>query len=177
MFKIPEKNYIDPRVKMQKSSIGGYGSFAVAPIKKGEVVISWGGGVVVTDEDFQKGFAAGIYQPESAIHFDKNHKWVSLASDPNYEDAAINHSCNPNLWFENGWPLVASRDIPEGEEVTFDYATGETYPLHSECHCGAKDCRKHITGEEWQDKKFQEKYKGHFNPYIQGLIDELHQSV
>lgn len=171
-FNIPPKNFIDPRVKTQNSTIEGRGSFATAPIKKGEVVVSWGGGVIITDEEFQKGFAKGKYQPESAIHFDKNHKWVSLASEPNSDDTAINHSCNPNLWFENGWPLVARRDIAEGEELTFDYATGETYPLQSECHCGAKNCRKHITGEEWKDLNFQEKYKSHFCPYIQGLIDK-----
>lgn len=172
MLSIPEKKYLDSRVKIQKSSIEGYGLFALAPIKKGEVVIIWGGGAVVTDEEFQKGFKEGLYQPESAIHFNESYKWVSLASDPDYEDAAINHSCDPNVWFANGWPLVARRDISKGEELTFDYATGETYPLQSKCHCGAKNCRKHITGEEWKDLKFQEIYKGHFNPYIQGLINK-----
>ncbi|OGF36646.1 hypothetical protein A2482_00295 [Candidatus Falkowbacteria bacterium RIFOXYC2_FULL_48_21] len=172
MFNIPARNFIDPRVKLFDSPIEGKGVLASAPIKKGEVVISWGGGVIVTDEEFQKGFAQGLYQPESAVHFDENHKWVSLASEPNYEDAAINHSCDPNVWFENGWPLVARRDIAAGEELTFDYATGETYPLQSECHCGAENCRHHITGKEWQDPMFQKKYHGHFNPYIQGLIDK-----
>ena len=172
MFNIPDKNFIDPRVKLFDSPIEGKGVLASAPIKKGEVVISWGGGVIVTDEEFQKGFAEGLYQPESAVHFDENHKWVSLASDPNYEDAAINHSCDPNVWFENGWPLVTRRDIAAGEELTFDYATGETYPLQSDCLCGAKNCRHHITGEEWKDLAFQKKYNGHFNPYIQGLIDK-----
>ncbi|MFH1551781.1 MAG: SET domain-containing protein-lysine N-methyltransferase [bacterium] len=172
MHNIPEEDYIDPRVKRKKFSTGGYGLFAIAPIKKGELVIRWGGGVIITDKEFQKGFKEGKYQSESAIHFDENLKWVSLASDSDYIDAAINHSCDPNLWFENGWPLVARRDIAKSEELTFDYATGETYPLNSECHCGAKDCRKNITGEEWKSQKFRNKYKGHFNPYIQGLINK-----
>ena len=172
MFNIPEKNFIDSRVEMRNSPIEGKGSFAIAPIKKGEVVISWGGGVIVTEEDFQKGFAEGLYQPESAVHFDENHKWVSLASEPIIEDTAINHSCDPNLWFENGWPMVARRDIEAGEELTFDYATGETYPLQAECNCGSTNCRKRITGEEWKDDNFRSTYKGHFCPYIQGLIDK-----
>ena len=164
--------YIDPRVKMQESPTAGNGLFATAPIKKGELVIEWRGGLIVSNEEFEKGFKKGLYQPESAIHFDENHKWVTLASDPDPEDAAINHSCDPNLWFENGWPLVARRDIAVGEEITFDYATGETYPLNSECYCNTKNCRKWITGKEWKDIEFQKKYKGHFNPYIQGLIDK-----
>ncbi len=172
MFNIPEKEFIDPRVEMRQSVIEGSGTFVSAPIKKGEVVIIWGGGVVVTDEEFQKGFAEGLYQPESAVHVDENHKWAALTSEPNYKDVALNHSCDPTLWFENGWPLVARRDIATGEELTFDYATGETYPLNSECHCGEKDCRKNITGEERKSKKVRERGKGHINPYIQGLIDK-----
>jgi len=172
MYDIPKEDYIDPRVERKKSLMGGYGLFATAPIKKGELVLRWGGGVIVSNEEFQKGFKEGKYQPESAIHFDENHKWVSLASEPDYIDSSINHSCDPNLWFEDGWPLVARKDIVKGEELTFDYATGETYPLNSECNCGVKDCRKNITGEEWKDQEFRKKYKGHFNPYIQGLINK-----
>jgi uncharacterized protein len=169
---IPEKSFVDPRVEIRNSSIEGSGSFATAPIKKDEVVIIWGGGLIVTNEAFEEGFARGLYQPETAIHFDKDHKWVGLASTVDTEDPYLNHSCDPNLWFTNGWPLTARRDIDVGEELTFDYATGETYPLHSECQCGLPDCRHHITGEEWKDESFREKYKDHFNPYIQSLIDE-----
>ena len=169
---IPEKSFIDPRVEIRNSSIEGSGSFVTAPIKKGEVVIIWGGGLIVTSEEFEKGFKNGLYQPETAIHYDKDHKWVGLASTNDTEDPYLNHSCDPNLWFTNGWPLTARRDIAAGEELTFDYATGETYPLHSECQCGSADCRHHITGKEWEDPLFREKYKDHFNPYIQGLIDE-----
>lgn len=168
---IPEEPWTDPRVEIRSSSIAGQGSFANAPIKKGEVVIRWGGGVIVTEKEFQEGFKEGKFKPETSIHFDKNHKWVQLASDQNDADPFLNHSCDPNLWFTNGWPLAARRDIAAGEELTFDYATGETYPLHSECECGSVDCRRNITGEEWKDGDFLEKYRGHFNPYIQELID------
>ncbi len=171
MSPVPSENFIDPRVEIRKSHVEGNGSFATAPIKKGEVVIVWGGGVIVSHEEFEKGFAEGIYQPETAIHYDKDHKWAQLASDNDEQDAFLNHSCDPNVWFTNGWPLTARRDINAGEELTFDYSTGETYPLHSECQCGSNDCRHHVTGKEWQDPAFQEKYIGHFNPYIQSLID------
>lgn len=177
MEKIPKQTYIDPRIKIKKSPTSGQGLFAVDQIKKGELVIRWGGGVIVTNKEFEKGFKKGIYQPESAIHFDEGHKWASLASEPDPEDAAINHSCDPNLWFEKGWPLAARRDIAAGEEITFDYSTGETYQLNSKCKCGAKNCRKFITGKEWRDSEFQKKYQGHFNPYIQKLIDKQTQKI
>lgn len=168
----PEKEFYDPRVEVRNSDVAGSGSFATAPIQAGELVIRWGGGVIVTDEEFQKGFAEGKYKPETSVHYDAGHKWVQLASDPDETDAAINHSCDPNLWFTSGWPLTARRNIAAGEELTFDYSTGETYPLQSECQCGSKICRKNVTGEEWRDPHFREVYKGHFNPYIQSLIDQ-----
>jgi len=168
---IPKESWIDPRVGIRSSPIAGRGSFAKESIKEGELVIRWGGGVVVSDEEFQRGFKQGKYQPETSIHFDKDHKWVQLADDPNDADPFLNHSCDPNLWFAGGWPLVARRDIAAGEELTFDYATGETYPLSGRCECGSRDCRTMITGEEWNDPSFRERYNGHFNPYIQELIE------
>ena len=171
-YNIPLKTWLDPRIEIRSSTVDGSGSFAKELIKKNEVVIIWGGGVVVTEKEFQKGFAEGKYQSETAIHFDETHKWVQLATDIDEQDAALNHSCDPNLWFVGGWPLAARRDIMSGEELTFDYSTGETYPLRSECRCDAINCRKKITGEEWKDSDFREKYKGHFNPYIQALIDK-----
>ncbi len=129
MSLIPKDNWLDPRVEIRVSGVSGKGSFAKAPIQKGETVVMWGGGVIVPNAEFEKGFAEGLYEPETAIHFDKDHKWVQLASDDDKEDAFLNHSCDPNLWFTNGWPLTARRDILAGEELTFDYAT--VRPIHS----------------------------------------------
>jgi SET domain-containing protein len=167
----PEEAFVDPRVELRSSPIQGNGLFANAPIKKGELVLQWGGGEVVTNEEFEKGFAEGKYQPESSVHFDADHKWATPADEPDDIDAAINHSCDPNLWYENGWPLVARKDIAKDEELTFDYATGETYPLNSACKCGSPNCRGRVTGEEWKDPEFRKRYEGHMNPYIQSLID------
>lgn len=173
MFNIPEKSFIDERVEVRESPIAGKGSFVTAPVKKGETVIVWGGGVIVTNEEFEKGFKEGKFRPETAMHYDSSHKWTNLASDDEDDpDPYLNHSCNPTLWFQNGWPLVARRDINAGEELTFDYATGETYPLNSKCQCGTSECRHNISGEEWKDYNFQKKYEGHFSPYIQDLIDK-----
>ncbi|MCA9388421.1 SET domain-containing protein-lysine N-methyltransferase [Candidatus Berkelbacteria bacterium] len=171
--KIPDQSWVDPRVEIRSSEIAGKGSFAKETIDKGELVIRWGGGVIVPEQEFEQGWREGKYQPETAIHFDKDHMWVQLASDSDDTDPYLNHSCDPNLWFD-GWSLVARRNIVAGEELTFDYATGETYPLKGACTCGASNCRRKITGKEWQDEEFRRTYAGHFNPYIQGLIDENH---
>lgn len=171
MHDLPKETWVDPRVEIRSSPISGKGSFTKASIREGEVVIQWGGGVIVSEAEFQQGLQDGKYQPETAIHFDTDHKWAQLAADPSDTDPFLNHSCDPNLWFTGGWPLAARRDIAAGEELTFDYATGETYPLHGQCSCGTTYCRTFITGDEWAEPEFQLKYKGHFNPHIQSLID------
>ena len=166
-----EKTYINPKVKMMTSPISGVGLFSLEYIAEGELVIHWWGWIIVTIEEFEQWYKQGKYQTDSAIHYDSKHMWVDLNDSPDYADAAINHSCDPNTWFDNSWRLVARRDISPWEEITFHYATGETYPLHYECKCGSKDCMKYITWKEWQNISFQNKFKQHFNPYIQWLID------
>ena len=44
-------DWIDPRIEIRPSPIGGKGMFASAPIKQGEVVTIWGGTLLLTDED------------------------------------------------------------------------------------------------------------------------------
>jgi hypothetical protein len=68
---------------------------------------------------------------------------------------------------------VALRDIRAGEEVCFDYATSDGSPYDEfECHCGAKACRSHVTGDDWKLPAVQARYAGHFSPYLQARIDK-----
>ena len=39
------------------------------------------------------------------------------------------------------------------------------------CTCGAGACRKTLTHEDWQRDDVQARYRGHFHPYIQAMID------
>lgn len=89
-------------------------------------------------------------------------------------DLYTNHSCDPTIWWEDEGTMSARRDIDEGEELTFDYGSSETIETAIRtCGCGSKDCRKLITPEDWKRKDLQEKYKGHFMPYLQKKIDSL----
>src|SRR5215210_6754951 len=92
---VPNRKYslhswVDPRIEIRPSPIGGKGMFAREPIKKGETVIVWGG-VVLTEEDLESGnFRKGTL---SAI---TEHLW--LGDPPDGEDYVAdytNHSCDP----------------------------------------------------------------------------------
>ncbi len=68
-----------------------------------------------------------------------------LSEDPKSPtiDDFLNHSCRPNLGFENGsLMLYALRDIQLGEELTFDYSTTMNEIGWSiKCRCRAENCR------------------------------------
>ncbi|MBI2310915.1 MAG: SET domain-containing protein-lysine N-methyltransferase [Betaproteobacteria bacterium] len=61
----------------------------------------------------------------------------------------MNHACDynclgPDLLFD-----VALRDIPEGREITTDYASLYLLPRESfDCHCGAPNCRGRISADD-----------------------------
>ena len=89
---------------------------------------------------------------------------------------SINHSCDSNLWQGDEVTLLARRDIATGEELTVDYAlcTAQSdWVLDSDCRCGAAVCRHIITGEDWKRREVQERYRGHFSPFLNRRIAEI----
>jgi len=60
----------------------------------------------------------------------------------------VDHSCEPNSLFDiPSLSLVAIRDIPEGEVVTFFYPGAEVELAQEfDCHCGSAHCLRQIKG-------------------------------
>lgn len=162
-------SWIDPRIEIRSSPIGGKGMFAREPIKNGEVVIVWGG-VVLTEVDLESGnFSKGTL---SAI---AENLWLGDA--PGGEDFAAdytNHSCDPNLWMKDEVTLMARGDVKAGEELTADYMmweANENYMAAWQCNCGSPLCRETITGKDWRLPEIQERYRGHFSPFLNRRIE------
>jgi len=66
------------------------------------------------------------------------------------------------------------RNIKPGEEITYDYAMTDSDPDdYFKCNCGAKNCRRIITGKDWKSPSLQKKYRGYFSFYIQEKIKKL----
>lgn len=75
----------------------------------------------------------------------------------------FNHSCEPNLWFAGDDRLVAMRDIEVGVELTYDYCTAKRlYTKKFTCRCGAKNCRKDVTYEDYKLPHLRQKYRDHW---------------
>ena len=77
-----------------------------------------------------------------------------------------NHSCDPNLGMRGEITFVAMRDICAGEELTHDWAMTDDDDYSIECNCGAPDCRKTLTGKDWQRPDLQKRYAGYFSAYL-----------
>jgi SET domain-containing protein len=172
------KNYLpqtwrDPRIEFRNSRISGTGMFAREPIKKGEVVCIVGG-TVMNDAEFAA-FQA-THRLYSFIQIDEHLYLVEDIETTRSLDAAMNHSCDSSTWMDDEVTLAARRDIESGEEVTVDYAlftTQSNWILDNRCRCGSPDCRRIITGDDWRREDVQERYRGHFSPFINRRIKRL----
>lgn len=87
-------------------------------------------------------------------------------------NSKFNHSCDPNCGTRQNatgaFDFVARNNIQVGEELTFDYATRNYIIQHfpSTCQCGAKECRRSITGYKDLPQKFKDRYSGFIAPYL-----------
>ncbi len=133
------------------SKIHGYGVITTRPFKAGETVCFGDGVLYTADAEFDDTYALILPGEDSG------------QGDPLFWDLAcqtrwFNHSCVPNAEVQSRWEhaentmrawWVALRDIPVGEEITYDYAF--TAEVAEACHCGAASCRGLIVDEDPQN--------------------------
>src|SRR5215210_3288471 len=169
-----EQTWVDARQDFRASPTQGIGSFALAPIRRGEVVEVVGG--VVMDEDEFRAFV----RKTTRFHAIQVDEGLHLVERPELtqrrQGGSLNHSCDSNLWMANEVALVARRDIAVGEELTVDYALFTVDPdwaLERSCRCGVPDCRRTITGNDWRLPRVQGRYYPHFSPFVNRRIERL----
>ena len=94
--------------------------------------------------------------------------WLHSAGD--LLDDCGNHSCEPNLGIRGQIVYVALRDIAAGEELTYDWAMEENAPTRTRCRCGARRCRRVLSGRDWRIPRLQRRYRGYFSSYLEDKI-------
>ena len=161
--------YISPKAeKGVKSKIEGRGLFAIKPIKKGEIVAIKGGHIIdwKTLKKHEKLIGA------SYIQIDDGFVLAPLTkSEVEKVMMFLNHSCNPNVGVRGEITFVAIRDVRTGEELTIDYAMIDDDNYTMKCYCGARNCRKIVTGKDWKHKNLQRKYGKYFSAFIREKIE------
>jgi hypothetical protein len=88
-----------------------------------------------------------------------------------------NHSCDANLGMRGEITFVAMRDIRAGEELTHDWATTDDDDYSIECKCGTPNCRKILTGKDWQLAQLQKRYAAYFSAYLARKIAMMNRGV
>lgn len=121
-------------ILIHDSAIEGKGVFANRDFKKGEVIIKWAKGHIISQEEFEQ-------LPKEEKKYVSYFKGKYRINQP--PERYVNHSCDPNTYVENNAD-VASRDIKKGEEITSDYTKEGVPHFDLKCNCGSKYCRKVI---------------------------------
>jgi uncharacterized protein len=168
-------SYLSPKTEVRESKIHGRGLFAIADIAKDEIV-AVKGGHIVDRKTLREKITPRLGSVEIQIDDDL---FIAPVTDEERELSMLysNHSCDANLGIRGEITFVAIRDIRAGEELTHDWATTDDDNYFVECKCGAPNCRKTVTGKDWQRRELQKRYAGYFSAYLARKIAMLDTGV
>jgi len=157
-------SYRSPKTEVRESKIHGRGLFATADIAKDEVV-AVKGGHIISRQQLRKKIAPRLGPVEIQIGDDL---FIAPVTDQERGSSMLysNHSCDPNLGMRGEITFVAMRDIRAGEELTHDWATTDDDNYSVKCNCGSPNCRRTLTGKDWQRPELQGRYAGYFSAYL-----------
>jgi SET domain-containing protein len=157
-------SYRSPNTEVRESKIHGRGLFATADIAKNEI-IAVKGGHIVDRKTLREKITPRLGSVEIQIDDDL---FIAPVIEEEREFSMLysNHSCNANLGIRGEITFVAMRNIRAGEELTHDWAMTDDDNYSVECKCGAPNCCKILTGEDWQRPDLQKRYDGYFSAYL-----------
>ena len=128
-------------LKIVRSNIHGYGGVATRPYRRGEILCYGDGIMYSADDDFDDTYALVLNEEDAN---GRGQLFFDLVCQTRW----FNHSCDPNSEVMLEWDdaknglsawWVSLRDIPAGEEITYDY--GFVADVAEACYCGAANCR------------------------------------
>jgi hypothetical protein len=143
----------------KKSEIQGDGIFTTREYRKGDFVVKLTGKRIKRkyNEETDRKLCANWFGIGKDL-------WI----DPNFPLSKINHSCNPNIGIKGVVSFYALRDIKNGEELTFDYATSEEESDWTmKCNCGSKKCRGKMTSIQFLPLEIYNNYLPYIPKYFQ----------
>ena len=157
-------SYRSPKTEVRESKIHGRGLFAIADITKNEIVAVKGGHIV--DRKTLREKITPVLGPVEIQLDDELFIAPVTEEEREWSMLYLNHSCDPNLGMRGEITFVAMRDIHAGEELTHDWAMTDDDDYSVQCKCGVSDCRKTLTGRDWQRPDLQKRYAGYFSDYL-----------
>jgi hypothetical protein len=158
-------SWFSAKTEKRPSPIQARGLFAREPIPKGEIVAVKGGAIMGAAS-----FALVRDQVSPAEIQIEDGLYIAPRNAEEVEASilCLNHPVIRTSEFGGRFTFVAMRDIPAGSELTIDYAMIDGDPAERmTCSCGAPDCRKMITGDDWRLPQLRHRYQGYFSRYIE----------
>ena len=154
---------------VRPSPIHSVGVYTNTPIRKGTRIVEYAGERITPEEadrrydGVSRTYLYGLEDGKTVI-------------DGEGLGAYLNHSCDPNGWLDDEVTLSARRDISAGEEITLDQGTwnfdeDEYVWDQDHCSCGASNCRRSLTPDDWLLPEVRARYRRHFHPHVQRMID------
>lgn len=163
-----------PALTLGRSEIAGRGLFASEDIAAGTVVLRLGGRLVSGDEltGLLRAACAGPRNGQPFVDTIAVDEDRHLVLPPGTAAHWGNHSCDPSGWHVGPYEIAARRALQAGDELTIDYGTNSGLEgFRMRCTCRAPACRREVTGRDWHRPELQERYRGHWTPALQALID------
>lgn len=130
--------------------------FALRPFRTGELFTAFS--------------AKEILREPNYLSFQiSHHKHIMIA--PEFLQC-INHSCNPNVFFDTAaMKVIALRPIKRGEELTWFYPSAEWEMAQPfQCFCGSLNCLGEIKGAAYLAKSVLNHYR--LNRFIQQQLHD-----
>jgi len=157
-------SFLSPKTEVRESEIHGRGLFATADIAKDEIV-AVKGGHIVDRKTLREKITPRLGPVEIQIDDDL---FIAPVTEEERELSMLYsyHSCDPNLGVRGDITFVAMRDVSAGEELTHDWAMTDDDDYFVECNCGAANCRRILTGKDWQRPDLQKRFAGYFSAYL-----------
>ena len=157
---------------IEKKMLGDdfYGIFATDFMSSGDLVYSWDGWV----EDEVYGWDILTVDEVSRLKGIERKKFLRYAYDISFGSMVgtfdwsrakhtsnfMNHSCQPNMVYDENNSIVAARDIYPGEELTVDYGNFiVNIDQDFNCNCGNFDCRHRVKKDDWKKLVFKLGYQ------------------
>ena len=133
--------YPAPETIVKKSAIHSLGVFAAKNIKRGMVVVAWGGRILTKAEikklpkEIGSNYALPVYPGF----------YIAETSRKELDNADfVNHSCEPNCIIKNLLVMITKRNIKQGEELTCNFDHGRGVGKRTRCFCDSKHCKKYV---------------------------------
>jgi SET domain-containing protein len=146
-----------PWAEVRNSKIHGRGLYATKTIPAETRIIAYDGEVITkaeADRREELRIARERAGEDSCVYVFELNKRHDIDGSMAWNTARlINHSCKPNCRTEivrgTIW-VIAKREIPAGEELTFDYRYGYANWRDHPCRCGTERCVGFIVAGEYR---------------------------